>query len=124
MILKYLRKIDIVLILFSIALVAFQTYLDLEIPGYMRNITDTLVSGGTVEDVLGEGWKMMACALGSLLTAIIVGYIAAYIASSLSRTVRKKEFDRVQQFSVEESNILSISSLITRWHSPWVCRSS
>ena len=114
MILKYLRKIDIALILFSIALVAFQTYLDLEIPGYMRNITDTLVSGGTVEDVLGEGWKMMACALGSLLTAIIVGYIAAYIASSLSRTVRKKEFDRVQQFSVEEINKFSISSLITR----------
>lgn len=114
MILKYLRKIDIVLILFSIALVAVQTYLDLEIPGYMRNITDVLVSGGSVDDVLAEGWKMMACALGSLVTAIIVGYIAAYIASSLSRTVRKKEFDRVQQFSVEEINRFSISSLITR----------
>lgn len=57
---------------------------------------------------------MLACAGGSLIFACIVGYFAAYIASSFSRKLRGDLFEKVENFSMEEMNKFSISSLITR----------
>ena len=63
---------------------------------------------------MSDGIKMLACAFGSLFASIICGFIAAYIAARLSATLRKKQFDNVEKFSLEEINRFSISSLITR----------
>lgn len=114
MILKYLTKKDWGLMMFIIAFVCVQVYLDLEIPGYMSSITNTITTGGSVDSVMSDGIKMLACAFGSLFASIICGFIAAYIAARLSATLRKKQFDNVEKFSLEEINRFSISSLITR----------
>lgn len=114
MILKYLTKKDWGLMVFVIAFVCAQVYLDLEIPGYMSSITNTITTGGSVDSVMSDGIKMLACAFGSLFASIICGFIAAYIAARLSATLRKKQFDNVEKFSLEEINRFSISSLITR----------
>ncbi len=114
MILKYLRKKDFPLIAVIIALVCVQVYLDLEIPGYMTDITETITTGGSVDSVIADGSKMLACAFGSLIASVVCGFIAAYIAASLSATLRKKQFDNVEKFSLEEINRFSISSLVTR----------
>ena len=114
MILKYLTKKDWGLMVFVIDFVCAQVYLDLEIPGYMSSITNTITTGGSVDSVMSDGIKMLACAFGSLFASIICGFIAAYIAARLSATLRKKQFDNVEKFSLEEINRFSISSLITR----------
>lgn len=114
MILKYLTKKDWALMVFIIAFVCAQVYLDLEIPGHMSSITNTITTGGSVDSVMSDGIKMLACAFGSLFASIICGFIAAYIAARLSATLRKKQFDNVEKFSLEEINRFSISSLITR----------
>ena len=114
MILKYLTKKDWGLMVFVIAFVCAQVYLDLEITGYMSSITNTITTGGSVDSVMSDGIKMLACAFGSLFASIICGFIAAYIAARLSATLRKKQFDNVEKFSLEEINRFSISSLITR----------
>ena len=57
---------------------------------------------------------MLACAGGSLIFACIVGYFASYIASSFSKKLRGDLFEKVEDFSMEEMNKFSISSLITR----------
>ena len=114
MILKYLTKKDWGLMVFVITFVCAQVYLDLEIPGYMSSITNTITTGGSVDSVMSDGIKMLACAFGSLFASIICGFIAAYIAARLSATLRKKQFDNVEKFSLEEINRFSISSLITR----------
>ncbi len=114
MIFRYLRKKDWGLIGFIVAFVCVQVYLDLEIPGYMTSITETISTGGSVDSVISDGWKMLACAFGSLFASVICGFIAAYIAASLSATLRKKQFDNVENFSLEEINKFSIPSLITR----------
>ncbi len=114
MIFRYLRKKDWGLIGFIVAFVCVQVYLDLEIPGYMTSITETISTGGSVDSVISDGWKMLACAFGSLFASVICGFIAAYIAASLSATLRKKQFDNVENFSLEEINRFSIPSLITR----------
>ncbi len=114
MILKYVDRKGWALIVCCVVLIAFQVYLDLEIPGYMANITTILTTGGTSDQVLDEGIPMLVCALGSLASSVIVGGMAAYVAVTLAKTLRKKQFDSVQEFSFEEIGKFSISSLITR----------
>ena len=114
MILKYLGKKEWALVVACVVLIAIQVYLDLEIPGYMASITTILTTGGTSDEVLAEGIPMLACALGSLASSVIVGAMAAYVAVTLAKNLRKKQFDSVQKFSFEEIGRFSIASLITR----------
>ncbi len=114
MILKYLRASDWAVVAVCVLLIALQVYLDLEVPGYMAGITTVLNTGGTADQVLEEGIPMLACAFGSLISSVIVGYLSARTATSLAKTVRKKQFDSVQRFSSEEIGKFSVASLITR----------
>ena len=114
MIFNYFRKIDWALLAVTIVLVYIQVYLELEIPGYMANITTIMTTGGTGQDVLDEGVWMMGCALGSLISAVIVGLITAYIGTNMGKAMRKRQFENVETFSSAEINKFSIYSLITR----------
>lgn len=114
MILKYVNKKEWSLVAICFVLICLQVYLELEVPGYMSQITMLLNTGGTVGQVMDEGWPMMGCAFGSLLAAIVVGAIASYIAASLAKRIRKMQFDNVETFSMEEIGRFSLASLITR----------
>jgi len=114
MILRYLKPKEWALVGACAALITLQVWLDLEIPDYMYSITTLIQTGGSVAQVMDQGWPMLACALGSLLTAVVVGCMAAYIAASLARRIRSLEFSRVQAFSASEINRFSTASLITR----------
>lgn len=114
MILKYVNKKEWSLVAVCFVLICLQVYLELEVPGYMSQITMLLNTGGTVGQVMDEGWPMMGCAFGSLLAAIVVGAIASYIAASLAKRIRKMQFDNVETFSMEEIGRFSLASLITR----------
>jgi len=114
MILRYLKAREWALVGACAALITLQVWLDLEIPDYMYAITTLIQTGGSVAQVMDQGWPMLACALGSLLTALAVGCMAAYIAASLAKRLRSLEFSRVQAFSASEINRFSTASLITR----------
>ena len=115
MILKYLRAREWAAIAVCVVLIAFMVYLELEIPGYMSTITTEIVSPDTNMDmVYGDGGMMLLCAFGSLVVSIVVGGLAAWIATSFSKRLRELEYARVQSFSLEEMNRFSTSSLITR----------
>lgn len=114
MILKYLKAREWALVALSTAFIVVQVWFDLTIPDHMYAITNLLQTGGTVDQVMNEGWMMLALAFGSLLTALAVGYLAAYVATSLSKRIRSLEFSRVQSFSAAEISRFSSASLITR----------
>lgn len=114
MILRYLQKRDWALIGVIVLLIMAQVYLDLRIPDYMTSITSIISGGGTTAQVMEEGWKMIACAFLSLLSAVVTGYLAAWIAASLARRLREKEFDRVESFAAADIGRFSTASLITR----------
>lgn len=112
---KNFTKKDIFLIIICISLIALQVHLDLKIPDYMSKITRLVQTDGTkVMDVLIEGLNMLYCAFGSLISAIIVGYLASLISATFSKNIRKKIFEKIQGFSMEEIKLFSTSSLITR----------
>ena len=114
MILKYFKAKEWALVGAIIVLAGLQVWLDLEIPDYMFNITNLILANGSVEQVMDEGWPMLAYALGSLVTAVIIGLIASYIGTSLSMRIRSMQFSKVQSFSANEINKFSTASLITR----------
>lgn len=113
--LKYLQKKEIGMIILSIGFIVLQVWLDLEIPDYMSTIT-TLVQtpGSTINDILLNGGYMLACAVASAITTIIVGFLAAKIASRLARRIRSLVFNKVVNFSMAEVKHFSTASLITR----------
>lgn len=70
--------------------------------------------GHSVSDIIAEGKWMILCALGSLISAIIVGYLASKISASFSKNLRSRIFSKVESFSMKEINEFSTASLITR----------
>ena len=102
------------LVAICFVLICLQVFLELEIPGYMSEITLLLTQNGTVDQVMEQGWPMLAAAFGSLLAAIMVGAVAAYVAASLAQRLRKLQFDKVNSFSKAETGKFSLASLITR----------
>ncbi|MDU2545263.1 MAG: ABC transporter ATP-binding protein, partial [Finegoldia magna] len=114
-IIRYLNKKQWMQILLSFVFIVTQVYLDLKIPDYMSKITMYVESPGhTVSDIIGEGKWMLLCAFGSLISAIIVGYLASKVSASFSKDLRSRIFSKVESFSMKEINEFSTASLITR----------
>ena len=112
---KNFNKVDILCIISCIILIVFQVWLDLKLPDYMSEITVLVqTEGNNIKDILIQGGYMLLCAFGSLVSAIIVGYLASGVSASFSLNIRKKIFRKVEEFSTEEIKKFSTSSLITR----------
>ena len=112
---KKLNKKQLLCMFICVVFITIQVCLDLKLPDYMTSIT-TLVQtkGSHMSDILIEGAKMMLCAFGSLISAFITGYYAAYVAASFGRNLRRDIFVSVENFGMEEIKKFSTSSLITR----------
>ena len=113
--LKNINKKQWFFIMISFVLIVGQVWLELKMPDYMSEITVLVQSeGSNMKDILINGGYMLACALGSLLSAIIVGYLVSNISATFSMKVRKKLFNKVENLSMNEVKQFSTSSLITR----------
>ncbi|MBE5973013.1 MAG: ABC transporter ATP-binding protein [Paenibacillaceae bacterium] len=114
-ILKRLKKEEWLQVFASLLFIVAQVWLDLKLPDYMSEITRlTQVPGSEMADIWAAGAKMLVCALGSLVSAVAVGFFAARIAASFSQRLRSLLFSKVDSFSMEEINRFSTDSLITR----------
>ncbi|MCL2890688.1 MAG: ABC transporter ATP-binding protein/permease [Methanomassiliicoccaceae archaeon] len=113
-ILSYLGRKEWTMIFVAVIFIVTQVWLDLQLPEYMGTITTLVTSGGDISEVLRYGSYMVMCALGSLATAVVVGYLAAKMAASHAQTLRSRQFEKVDSFSMTEINKFSTASLITR----------
>lgn len=112
---KYLKPKEWMMAGVSLLFIITQVWLDLKLPDYMSEITRlTQTPGSPMSEIWLYGSYMLLCALGSLLAAIAVGFFAAKIAASFSQRLRSLLFNKVESFSMEEINLFSTSSLITR----------
>lgn len=117
---KYLRKRDWLYVVLCVGLIVLQVWLELTIPDYTKEIT-TLVTPnpytgqiGKMSEIWKAGGKMLACALGSMASVIVVHFFVAKIAASFSMRLREALFNKVESFSMAEINKFSTASLITR----------
>lgn len=112
---KNFTKKDYLLIFISLIFILVQVWLDLKLPDYMSEITKLVqTEGSKMSAILENGGYMLLCAFGSLLSAILVGYISSNVSASFSKTIRKKLFDKVENLGIAEVKNFSTSSLITR----------
>ena len=110
-----MNKIYYLFILISFVLIVSQVWLELKMPDYMTTITRLVqTEGSTMAEILKQGSYMLSCALGSLMSAIVVGYLISHVSSSFSMNLREKIFTKVENFGTEEIKKFSTSSLITR----------
>jgi ATP-binding cassette subfamily B protein len=113
--LKRLKMAEWLQVFVSLIFIVAQVWLDLKLPDYMSEITRlTQIPGSEMADIWAAGAKMLICALGSVVSAVAVGFFAARIAASFSQRIRSLLFSKVDSFSMEEINRFSTDSLITR----------
>lgn len=113
--LKELNKKDWFFAFISFILIIVQVWLELKMPDYMSEITKLVQTKGVLmSDILTQGGYMLLCAFGSLVSAIIVGYLISNVAASFSMRTRKSLFEKVENLSMEEVKNFQASSLITR----------
>ncbi len=114
--LKYLKKIDYIFIAVILGLIVLQVWLDLTLPDYMATILSLLQTGGDnmVNEILVNGAYMLACGVGSFLSAIAVHFFISQIGARLSASLRFALYGKIESFSLSEMNKFSTDSLITR----------
>ena len=113
--LKTFNKKQWLFMFISFLFIILQVWLDLKLPDYMSEITKLVqTEGAEIKDIALQGGYMLSCAFGSLLSAVIVGYLVSNMAAQFSLNVRKKLFDKVENLSTSEIKKFSTSSLITR----------
>lgn len=103
------------MIILSFILICTQVWLELKMPDYMSKITVLVqTEGSQMTEILKNGSFMLACALGSLIASIVVGYLVSDLSAILSKRTRKQLFEKVENLAMQEVKQLSTSSLITR----------
>ena len=103
------------LMLVCFVLIFTQVWLELKMPDYMSEITVLVqTEGSKMADILKNGAYMLLCAFGSLVGAVIVGYLVSGLSATFSLRTRKQLFNKVEEMSMQEIKQFSTSSLITR----------
>ena len=113
--LNNLSKKDRIIILIIATLVVLSVFLDLRMPEYMSKITRLVqTEDTTMKDILSAGTHMVLCAVGSMITLIVICYFSSLLSANFSKTVRRKIFTKVESFGLAEIKKFKTSSLITR----------
>ena len=113
--LKRFQKKEWLFSFIALILIVIEVWLELKMPDYMSQITRLVqTEGSKMSEIIYNGTWMIICAFGSLVAAIIVGYIIANVASSFSMNLRKSLFSKVEELSMSEIKLFKTNSLITR----------
>ncbi|WCN36280.1 ABC transporter ATP-binding protein [Aneurinibacillus uraniidurans] len=102
----------IVLAVFGLVLV--QSMADLFLPTLMADIVNKGVIAGDTSYIwkIG-GWMLLVSALGAF-ASVIASYCSSKAAMGLGRDIRRKVFNHVENFSLQEFDEMGTASLITR----------
>ncbi|MGN1090392.1 MAG: ABC transporter transmembrane domain-containing protein, partial [Huintestinicola sp.] len=84
------------------------------IPLIMAKIVDNGIANSDIGYTVKMGLIMAAMALFSLLCGVLGGKFAATAGMGFAKNVRKKLFDKVQDFSFANVDKFSTASLVTR----------
>ena len=101
-------------VLAVIGLVFIQSLADLFLPTLMADIIDKGVVKGDVPYIWKLGGFMLLISVIGAIASIIASYYSSKAAMGLGRDIRKKVFNHVGKFSLQEFDEVGTASLITR----------
>lgn len=129
-ILKYFRWYYWIFLVFIIGLLYLQVSADLEMPNFLTEILNNAgkiaamkelgieapieLINQTKDEIWVSGRGMIICALISVSSTIVVSLITAKMAAGFSHDLRRKIYEKIQNFSLAEIDEFSTASLITR----------
>lgn len=95
-------------------LVFIQSMADLYLPTLMADIIDKgVVTGDKAYIMKIGGWMLIISALGAIASCF-ASFYSSKAAMGFSRDIRRKVFDHVEKFSLQDFDELGTASLITR----------
>lgn len=104
--------------LLSLLILLILTYVlvltNLKLPDYMAKIVNDGIVMGDNSAIWHNGYLMLGVSLLGAVCTVIIGYLAARIATGFSMDLRNAVFSKVESFSLGEFNRFSTASLITR----------
>ena len=96
---RYLTRRDWSLMGVSFGFILLQIWLDLALPDYMSEITNLVQTPDSpMSTILSAGGKMILCAVGSLLSAVIVSVCIARIAAAMTPPTCRGSRKRTSRF--------------------------
>ena len=113
MVLRYYLHYALWIVL-ALGFLTCEAVCELELPSYMSSIISDGIMSSDLTEVLRIGGIMLAIALASCCSSIIVSFLASRVGAGMSKDLRADIFDKVLSFSSKEYNAFSVSSLITR----------
>ncbi|MFE8698462.1 ABC transporter ATP-binding protein [Cytobacillus sp. FJAT-53684] len=113
---KLLRHLSVYkwLIAAVLGLVFIQSMSELYLPTLMADIVDKgVVLGDTSYIWKIGGWMLLVSALGAI-ASVVASYYSSKASMGLGRDIRRKVFNHVEKFSLQEFDEIGTASLITR----------
>lgn len=98
----------------AVGLVFIECIFEMSIPMLMTGLVDVGVANHDVPYMLGQGGKMVLCALLALVTGLLYARYAARAAYGFGAELRLAEYRKVQEFDFSNLDRFSTSSLVTR----------
>lgn len=109
----YLKR-DLPLALLGVIFIAGTAYFELYQIQLMSSIIDEGIAQANFGLVKVVGWKMVRLALISIVLAVLGLVIPAYVSNRFAFRLRKDLFEKVRQFSLNNIQKFSTSTLVTR----------
>ena len=94
--------------------VTFEVILEVLLPMLMAKVIDNGVEAGNMNYVVKMGLLMLAVAMLSLAAGTLSGVFAARASMGFGKNLRKAMYDNIQDFSFQNIDHFSTSSLVTR----------
>lgn len=114
--LKLMKNLSVYkwLILAIFGLVFLQSMTELFLPTLMADIVDNGVVLGDISYIWKIGGLMLIVALVGAIASVVASYYSSKAAVGFGRDIRRKVFNHVEQFSLQDFDKIGTASLITR----------
>jgi len=101
-------------ILLVVVFIIAQSLSELFLPRLMSLIVDIGIANSDLEYVINQSFVMVLIAILAIFSAIMVAYFNTRLGTLAVKKLRSDVFDKIQQFSAQELDQFTPSSLITR----------
>ena len=95
-------------------LVSGEVVLECTIPFYIAELVNRIKAGAGVSEIAGYGGILAVMAIGSLIFGMLAGMTCATASCGFGRNLRSDMYDAVNDFSFDNIDRFSTSSLVTR----------
>ena len=95
-------------------LVTVEVVMECAIPFVIANLVNQMQAGCTMDVIVRYGIQLLAMAIISLVFGAAAGATCANASAGFARNLRKDMFYHIQDYSFENIDKFSVSSLVTR----------